>query len=139
MPIGALTTSAEPAARQAMRGQIERLERELAATLAATFPHLTAPRPIAHGGPRLLPLAELERTRDTLAIRVTDVRRQAEAQRACQAAARARLAAMYKAPADHKGEVVTNAELGLPGCTSYAVRPRLLGAWWRVKVSSGCP
>ncbi len=46
---------------------------------------------------------------------------------------------MYAAPHEHKGAKVSNRELGLKGCTTYQVVPRLLGAWWRVKVSSGCP
>jgi hypothetical protein len=40
--------------------------------------------------------------------------------------------------------VVSNEELGEPGCTRFQVRPRLgllgmLMNWWRVVVSSGCP
>jgi hypothetical protein len=55
-----------------------------------------------------------------------------------------RLAAMRAAPADHRGERVTSAELGEPGCRHWQVRPRLgligrLAGWWRVKLSSGCP
>jgi hypothetical protein len=47
-------------------------------------------------------------------------------------------------PEQHRGAVVTSADLGEPGCTVWAVRPRLgligmLMGWWRVKVSSGCP
>ena len=102
------------------------------------------PAPVAHGGPRLLDLGRLERTRDTLAARVSDVRRRAAEQRNAQAEARARLAQMLADPPTHKGERISSEELGLPGCTVYAVRPRLgpvglLTNWWRVKVSSGCP
>jgi hypothetical protein len=135
----------EAAARRALRDQIARLERELATVLASTYPRVAAP-PLAGraGGPRLLGLAELERTRDALAARVSDVHARVAAQRASQAAARARLQAMLADPPAHKGERITHAELGLPGCTVYAVLPRfgpvgLLGDWWRVKVSSGCP
>ena len=51
---------------------------------------------------------------------------------------------MLADPPGHKGERIANRELGLPGCTTYAVLPRLgpvglLTGWWRVKVSSGCP
>ena len=51
---------------------------------------------------------------------------------------------IYADPRAYKGATVTNSELGLPGCTRYAVLPRLgpvglLTGWWRVKVSSGCP
>jgi hypothetical protein len=127
------------AARQALKDQIARLERELAHTLASSYPPIAVPRPVAHSGPRLLGLEELERTRDALAARVSDAYRLLEDQRSRQAQARARLADMYAHPGEHKGERITNAELGLPGCTAYSVRPRLLSTWWRVKVSSGCP
>ena len=134
----------ESAARQDLRGQIARLERELADTLAATYPRIVSDRRIAHGGPRLLNLAQLEQTRDTLAAAVRDVRERVGRQRPAQAAARARLEAMYADPAAYKGAEISNAELGVPGCTVYAVRPRLgpvglLSGWWRVTVSSGCP
>jgi hypothetical protein len=51
---------------------------------------------------------------------------------------------MYAQPEKHKGAKLTNADLGLPGCTTYHVRPRagLLGmlmGWWVVKISGGCP
>jgi hypothetical protein len=128
-------------ARRTLRGQIARLERELADTLASSYPPIAVAgrAGLYHGGPRLLGLEELERTRDALAARVSDVHRLLADQRERQKQARARLADMYANPAEHKGERVTNAELGLPGCTTYSVRPRLLSTWWRVKVSSGCP
>jgi hypothetical protein len=115
-------TLTEAAARADLRGQIARLERELADTLAATYPRIASTHRIAHGGPRLLNLAQLEQTRDT----------------------RARLQAMYADPAAFKNARIANVELGLAGCTVYAVRPRLgpvglLTNWWRVTVSSGCP
>jgi hypothetical protein len=71
-------------------------------------------------------------------------RRRAAEQAASQASARALLAAMLADPPAHKGAAVRNADLGLPGCTSYRVLPRLgpvglVSGWWRVKISSGCP
>jgi hypothetical protein len=137
-------TLTEAAARADLRGQIARLERELADTLAATYPRIASTHRIAHGGPRLLNLAQLEQTRDTLAAAVSDVRERAARQRAAQAEARARLQAMYADPAAFKNARIANVELGLAGCTVYAVRPRLgpvglLTNWWRVTVSSGCP
>jgi len=132
------------AARAALRAQIARLERELSTTLASTWPPVAVPMPIAHRGPRLLGLGELERTRDTLATRLSETHRRVAEQRAAQAEARARLSAMLADPRAHKGESVADRELGLPGCTTYTVLPwlgpiGLLGNWWRVKVSSGCP
>ena len=134
----------EAAARRDLRSQIARLEREPAQTLTAAHPPLAPPRGIGHGGPRLLTLAALERTRDALAAAVADTRERAARQSAAQAAARARLEAMYADPAAHAGETISNEQLGLPGCTVYAVRHRfgpvgLLTGWWRVTVSSGCP
>jgi hypothetical protein len=128
------------AARRSLREQIARLEGELARTLASTYPRLTAQGPpITHRGPRLLDLGQLELTRDALAARVQDVRNRRERQERAQAEARARLEDMRAHPEAHKGERITAAELGLHGCTVYAVKKRLLTGWWRVKVSSGCP
>jgi hypothetical protein len=135
---------AEAAARRSLREQIARLERELARTLADTYPHVTAARPVAHRGPRLLDLQRPEETRDALAARLSEATKYAAGQKAAQQRARARLDAMYADPPAHKGERVTSEELGLPGCTAYTVTPRLgpvglLTGWWRVTVSSGCP
>ena len=128
------------AARRSLRAQIARLEGELARTLATTYPRVTpAGPPIAHRGPKLLDLEELEITRDALAARVSDVRRRAEAQASRQAHARARLNDMRAHPERFKGERITAEELGVPGCMVYSVERRMLTGWWRVKVSSGCP
>src|SRR4051812_6878140 len=54
-------------ARRSLREQIARLEGELARTLASTYPRITAEGPpIAHRGPKLLDLGQLELTRDAL-------------------------------------------------------------------------
>jgi hypothetical protein len=144
--LAAPRTDEEAGARRALRDQIARLDRELATVLASTYPRVAAPPEPARPGraPRLLDLGQLERTRDALAARLSDVQRRAAEQTARQADARARLSAMLADPPAHKGERIANAELGLPGCTTYAVLPRLgpvglLTNWWRVKVSSGCP
>jgi hypothetical protein len=139
--------AADPAAaaRRSLRAQIDRLEGELAQVLASTYPRVTAPAaPARAGAPRLLDLGELERVRDALAARVSEVRRVAAEQAVAQAAARERLEAMLADPAAFKGDRIANRELGLPGCTTYRVLPRLgpvglLTGWWRVKISSGCP
>src|SRR5262249_9878303 len=126
-------------ARPAGGGQPPRGGGERAHPGAGPSPPIAAPSEVDHRGPRLLNLAELERTRDALAARVMRVHELASAQTATQATARARLQAMYADPQTHKGETISNRELGLPGCTTYTVRPRFLSRWWRVKVSSGCP
>ena len=129
----------ERAARRDLCDQIGRLEGELARTLATVFPRREPARPgrsaSAQAGPRLLTLGQLERIRDELADRVADLRSDRGAEL---------LAAMHEAPEAHRWVRVTSAELGLPGCRAWQVRPRLgplgrLMGWWRVTVSSGCP
>src|SRR4051795_2260551 len=94
----------DAAARRSLREQIARLESQLARTLATTYPRVTpAGPPIAHRGPKLLNLEELEITRDALAARVSDVHRRAAEQQAAQAEARARLRDMRAHPERHKG------------------------------------
>jgi hypothetical protein len=132
-------------ARRQLREQIARMERELADTLASTYPRiLTAPARTAPQTARLLDLAELELARDALADRVSTVRRRVVEQAESQARARAKLEEMLARPSAYKGATVRNDELGLSGCTTYRVLPRLgpiglLSGWWRVKISSGCP
>jgi hypothetical protein len=134
------------AARTDLRGQIARLERELAHLAATTYPRIEAgpPVPGCPGAPRVLGLGDLERVRDGLVSRVAGLRAAAAAQAERQAAAREELERMLADPPGHRGGRLANADLGLPGCTSYEVRPRLgllgmLAGWWHVKVSSGCP
>jgi hypothetical protein len=132
----------ERAARRTLREQIARLEREHAALVAVSRLR-SAPLP-SLGGPRLLSLGELERVRDALALRVADLGSEAEARAARQTVAEAELEAMLADPPAHRWKRLTNADLGLPGCTTYHVRPRagLLGmlmGWWVVKISGGCP
>jgi hypothetical protein len=134
------------AARDDLRAQIARLERELAQLAAATYPRLPAAAPVrpGAGGPRLLGLGDLERVRDGLAVRLTVQRAAAAAQAERQAEARDLLERMYLDPPAHRGQRLTNADIGLAGCTTYEVAPRLgvvgmLAGWWQVKVSSGCP
>ncbi len=128
---------AEAAARHALRRQIARLERELAALPVDGAPA----RP---GRPHLLPLAELERVRDGLVARLAAGRAAQAARGAAQEAARVRLERMLLDPGRHRFERVAATELGERGCGVYAVRPRLgivgmLMGWWQVKLSSGCP
>jgi hypothetical protein len=91
------------------------------------------------GAPRLLDLAALECARDDLAARVSTAHRLRAEQAASQAEASALLERMLANPDRYRGVTITNAELGLPGCTTYRAVPRLFSRWWRVKVSSGCP
>ena len=135
----------ERAARRTLCEQIARLEREHAAIVTAAFPRLEAGPPAPRlAGPRLLSLGELERVRDDLAARTGDLEAAAAAQQARQADARRQLEQMLADPPAHRWRKLTNADLGLPSCGAYHVRPRagLLGmlmGWWQVKISSGCP
>ncbi len=144
----------ERAARRALRAQIARLERELAAATASAWASspaspCAARLPAGHArvrvsGPRLLGLGELERIRDDLAGRVAEVRERAARQGECQAAKRVLIERMLLHPGEYKWVRVSNADIGEPGCKSWHVVPRLglvgmLAGWWHVKISSGCP
>ena len=141
----ASTRPDERAARRTIREQIARLEREHAAIVTATFPRLEPGPPAPRlAGPRLLSLGELERVRDDLAARTGDLELAAAAQQARQADARRELERMLADPPAHRWRKLTNADLGLPDCGAYHVRPRagivgMLMGWWQVKISSGCP
>ena len=135
----------ERAARRTLRAQIARLERELGSAVIAAYPRLPAgSATIAHAGPRLLGLGELERTRDDLADRLATVREQVARQGERQEEARLLIERMLLAPREYKWVRVSNAALGEPGCKNWHVVPRLgvigmLAGWWHVKISSGCP
>jgi hypothetical protein len=135
----------EDAARRSLRGQIARLERQLADALVTGFPvaaiDVTVPD---RGGPRLLGLGDLEALRDELAARLRMARLTLAQRAERQHQARLLLEAMYEDPGAHRFVRLARAELGVPGCGSYEVRPRLglvgmLMGWWQVKLSSGCP
>jgi hypothetical protein len=142
---GTIERGDERAARGTLRAQIARLEREHTAILTATYPRLDPGPPApAMAGPRLLSLGELERVRDALATCVGALEGAAAEQEARQAEARLELERMLADPPAHRWRRLSNADLGLPGCTTYHVRPRagLLGmlmGWWQVKISGGCP
>lgn len=135
----------EDAARRSLRGQIARLERHLADALVTGFPtHVIDVTVEGRGGPRLLDLGELEILRDDLAARLHAARAALVVRAERQRQARLLLEAMYADPRAHRFTRLPRAELGMPGCGSYEVRPRLgpvgmLTGWWQVKLSSGCP
>jgi hypothetical protein len=130
----------EAAARRSLRDQNARLDGELAALGAP----LAAPIAGAGRGATVLGLAELERTRDTLAARAAAVRQQLDALGERQEIARRAREEMLLEPQRHRLARITNADVGEPGCRDWHVRPRfgllgMLAGWWRVVVSSGCP
>ena len=135
------------AARRTMRGQIARLEGELAAypeDAARAGIEEAGDEPISGPTARIADLGELEAVRDQLVDRLKRVRAEVARRDRGEGAARRRLDRMVEDPAAHKWESVSNEEMGEPGCATYRVQPAWgpVGAlmdWWRVKVSSGCP
>lgn len=131
------------AARGSLRSQIARLEAQLAPYTKhlGLEPPEEAPR--SPGG-RIADIGELESVRDALVARLAAARSRAEAEGRTQEAARAKLEKMMADPAGNQFEIVTNAQMGEPGCTTYEVRPAwgpvgALMSWWQVRVSGGCP
>ena len=136
----------ERPARRALQAQIERLERDLARLLAASWPRkgleLGVDRP--SGRPRIRDLGELEQIRDALAERVADLRGDLSRRRAVEDANRCLVEDMLRRPESHRWVRVSNADIGEPGCHHWHVVPRwgpigMFANWWRVKISSGCP
>ncbi|HEY5286523.1 MAG TPA: hypothetical protein VIJ50_05420 [Solirubrobacteraceae bacterium] len=144
--LGHGTEPDEQHAREALRRQIAKLERELSGFVAHTFPHIS-PRDDGgewFSGPRLLSLAELERVRDRLVLRVGEVHGQVVERKALEQRSRALLQRMKLEPGRYKFARVPVADLGDGHCGVWEVRPRLgligmLAGWWQVKLSSGCP
>jgi hypothetical protein len=135
----------EAAARRALREQIARLERQLCAAVASSFPYGALDvRVGSRGGPRLLAIAELEALRDDLVERVHAAREQLAERGRRQERARELLERMLAEPGRYRFVRLPNRELGERGCGVWQVRPRLgligmLMGWWQVKLSSGCP
>lgn len=133
----------ELAARRELRRQIGRLEAQLASYRRDL--EALEPVPLLHGGePRIAGVGELERTRDALLRQLASARATAARRATRERRAREVRDAIIADPAAHRWEVVSAAETGEPGCTTWQAKPRLgpLGAlmsWWRVKVSGGCP
>lgn len=142
VPVAPLT---ERRARTDLRRQIGRLERELGELFGSAFPRRGLDWGVgAVGGPRLLSMGELERLRDALALRLGDARAELARRTDVEEANRLRLERMIAAPDRHRWMIVSNEDIGEPGCRHWHARPRwgLLGmilGWWRIRVSSGCP
>jgi hypothetical protein len=151
----------ERAARQALRAQVAKLERELSGVVVEGFPHIRPPASAGAsarkragassvganrfaGAPRLLNLGQLERTRDELAGMVQTVRRAAAERAELETRSRELLERMQREPGRYKFVRLPVRDLGEHGCGVWEVRPRLgmlgmLAGWWQVKLSSGCP
>lgn len=131
-------------ARTQMRAQISSLERELSKA------ELDCARPLIHRResraeqPRIASLGELEQRRDELIDTLRHANAIAERIEEKHSAARRMLQEILADPKSHKFARIRNADMGLPSCKTYEVRPRLglvgmLAGWWQVKISSGCP
>ena len=136
----------ERAARRALLDQIARLESELSDLFTTTFPREGFEWSVrsSRGGPRLLPLAELERVRDSLAARLGENRRALNRRTEVEERNRRRVEEMMLEPERHKWALVSNEDIGERGCKHWQVQPRwgvlgILCNWWRVRISSGCP
>ncbi len=143
------TEQAERGARRSLRAQIAKLEGELSAIVTNTFPHLSpvdgelAPAP-AGGGPMLQSFEQLERSRDRLAGRVSELQALAAGRADHERRAREQLERMRLEPGRYKFVRLPVSDLGERGCGVWEVRPRLgligmLAGWWQLKLSSGCP
>lgn len=131
----------EGAGRRELRRQIGRLEAELASYSRELAP---AGEPTRPREPRVAGVAELATTRDALLAQLGAARAAAIGRARRERRAREVRDAMLTDPGGHRWEVVSSAETGELGCSTWQVSPRLgpLGAlmsWWRVKVSGGCP
>ncbi len=147
-PVGLLGRVTEPderAARRTLRGQIARLEREMADAFVTAFPMGGLAQPAAvSAAPRLLDLGELERVRDDLAERLHAARLHIAQCADEQESKRIELERMLLEPGSYRFARISNREIGESGCGVWEVRPRLgligmLMGWWHVKLSSGCP
>ena len=136
---------AERAARDELRRQIARLERELGELFAATFPRRGIDWSVAPGGgPRVLGVAELERIRDRFVTRLAEAKAEIARRADAEEASRGLVERMIADPDEYRWVQVSNDDVGEPGCKHWHSRPRfgiigMLLGWWRVKLSSGCP
>jgi hypothetical protein len=135
----------ERPARRALLEQIAKLESELGALFCSTYPRMGFQWGVASsGGPRVLPLGELEKLRDSLAEKLAHNRRVLGDRTYVEELNRRLIEEMMLEPEKHKWVRVGNEDIGEPGCKHWHVRPRfgvlgMLMSWWRVRISSGCP
>jgi hypothetical protein len=135
----------ERAARADLRRQIAVLEAALGRLFGSAFPRTGIEFAVAApGGPRILPVDELERVRDGLATRLQEVKATLADHTQIEERNRQLIEEMTADPEAHKWIRVSNEDIGEPGCRHWHSRPRwgllgMLKGWWRVRVSSGCP
>jgi hypothetical protein len=131
--------------RDDLRRQIGVLERELGELFASAFPRPGIEWGVgAVGGPRVLGIAELERVRDALAVRLREAQAELRRRGEVEEANRGLLESMIADPRGHRWVRIAAEDVGEPACRHWHSRPRwgilgMLMGWWRVKLSSGCP
>ncbi|HEY8467322.1 MAG TPA: hypothetical protein VIL04_11015 [Solirubrobacterales bacterium] len=131
--------------RRQLREQIAALEWRLGELWASAYPRHEIDWGVGTiGGPRVLDVAELERVRDALAARLSEVQRALAERAEAQEESRLLLERMIAEPERYPWVRISNEHLGERGCRHWHSRPRLgligmLLGWWRVKLSSGCP
>ena len=136
---------AQQRARRELRRQIGQLERRLGELFASAFPRTGIEWGVpAVGGPRVLGVAELERVRDGLAVRLQEAEAELARRGEIEEANRALLESMIAAPERYRWVRVAAEDIGERPCQHWHSRPRwgilgMLFGWWRVKHSSGCP
>jgi hypothetical protein len=135
----------ERRARDELRRQIAQLEKRLGELFASAFPRTGIDWSVpAVGGPRVLGVAELERVRDGLAVRLREAQTELARQGEIEEANRGLLESMIATPERYRWVRVAAEDIGEPACQHWHSRPRwgilgMLFGWWRVKHSSGCP
>jgi hypothetical protein len=136
---------ADRLARQEQQRQIALLEKRLGELFASAFPRTGIEWGVpAVGGPRVLGVAELERVRDGLAVRLRDAQAELRRRGEIEEANRGLLESMIAEPERYRWVRVAAEDVGERPCQHWHSRPRwgilgMLLGWWRVKHSSGCP
>jgi hypothetical protein len=136
---------ADRQARHELRRQIALLERRLGELFASAFPRAGIEWSVpAVGGPRILGVAELERVRDGLAVRLGEAQAELGRRGEVEEANRGLLESMIAEPERYPWVRVAAEDIGERPCQHWHSRPRwgilgMLLGWWRVKHSSGCP
>ena len=145
VPPSLYTSTDDRPLRDELRRQIARLEQQLSELWTSAVPRQGIEWSVgAVGGPRILGVAELERVRDALLVRVREA--QAELARRADAEEKNRglVELMIAEPEKYRWVQVSNEDVGDRDCKHWHSRPRfgilgMLLGWWRVKLSSGCP
>jgi len=146
LPLAPATETDERLVRQMLRDEIVCLGAELDQLRCTIFSRegfkwdVKSPR----GAGRVLPLADLQLVRDGLAERIADNRAELDRRALVEERNRQRRELMLLEPEHYKWEIISNEDVGDPGCGHWHVRPRygILGMflnWWRIRISSGCP